>query len=251
MSDREKDRRAGLVTELRPASELLGLATLAITQPVLDVFGRDLGTFLIRDVGTVQIVVFALVVALLPAALLLGLEVAIGAFGGTRARRLVHLLTCSSLGALGVYGIVRQAVDGSPEAYLVLLLVCEVLVALLWLSVPQVREGARYLSLAAPVFVAMFLLVSDVSALVLPGGDGVSVSSDGSGGGAPVVFIVFDELPTYSLLDGEGRIDASNYPAFARLAADSTWFRNHTTVAPDTLQAVPAVTTGQYPGTAR
>ncbi len=64
---------------------------------------------------------------------------------------------------------------------------------------------------------------------------------------APVVIIAFDEFPLMSLLDGEGRIDADAYPAFARLAGESTWFRNNTGVSPLTPSALPAILTGQLP----
>ena len=60
-----------------------------------------------------------------------------------------------------------------------------------------------------------------------------------------VVMFVFDELPTVALLDGRGQIDAELYPNFARVAAMSTWYRNNTSVASFTMQAVPAILTGR------
>ena len=55
-----------------------------------------------------------------------------------------------------------------------------------------------------------------------------------------IVLLTFDELPTTSLLDGNGKIDADLYPNFAKLAAGSTWYRNDTTVAPFTDAAMAA-----------
>jgi len=63
----------------------------------------------------------------------------------------------------------------------------------------------------------------------------------------PVVVLVFDELPLSSLLDADMEIDAELYPNFARLAADSIWFRNTVTVATFTAEALPAIMTGAYP----
>ena len=60
-----------------------------------------------------------------------------------------------------------------------------------------------------------------------------------------VVMFVFDELPTVALLDGQGQVDAELYPNFARVAAMSTWYRNNTSVASFTMQAVPAILTGR------
>jgi hypothetical protein len=67
--------------------------------------------------------------------------------------------------------------------------------------------------------------------------------------GAPVVEVVFDELPTATLMDPSGtRIDRKRFPGFARLAAASTWYRDNTTVADFTGRAVPAIETGVNPG---
>jgi hypothetical protein len=65
---------------------------------------------------------------------------------------------------------------------------------------------------------------------------------------APVVEVVFDELPTATLMDPSGmRIDAKRFPGFANLAAHSTWYRDNTTVADFTCRAVPAIETGIDP----
>ena len=62
-----------------------------------------------------------------------------------------------------------------------------------------------------------------------------------------IVMVVFDELPLTSLMEPGGRIDASRYPAFARLARDGTWFRGATAVHDSTALAVPAMLDGRYP----
>ncbi|MGH2981442.1 MAG: hypothetical protein ACRDKV_05320, partial [Solirubrobacterales bacterium] len=67
--------------------------------------------------------------------------------------------------------------------------------------------------------------------------------------GIPVVEVVFDELPTATLMNWSGRrIDARRFPGFARLAAHSTWYRNNTTLADFTGRALPAIMTGNDPG---
>ena len=63
----------------------------------------------------------------------------------------------------------------------------------------------------------------------------------------PVVVVIFDELPLVSLLDGSDSIDARLFPSFSRLAAASTWYRNATTVASFTHDAIPSLLTGRYP----
>ena len=45
---------------------------------------------------------------------------------------------------------------------------------------------------------------------------------------------LFDELPLASVVDEDGTIDAELFPNLAGLAAESTWFRNATTVSSST-----------------
>jgi Sulfatase len=67
--------------------------------------------------------------------------------------------------------------------------------------------------------------------------------------GTPIVEVVFDELPTATLMDPSGtHVDAKRFPGFARLAASATWYRDNTTVADFTGRAVPAIETGVNPG---
>jgi hypothetical protein len=63
-----------------------------------------------------------------------------------------------------------------------------------------------------------------------------------------VVVVIFDELSLASLIDRERKIDAQRWPHFAALAAESTWYRNATTVADQTTRAVPAIMTGRLGG---
>src|SRR4029450_3466082 len=100
------------------------------------------------------------------------------------------------------------------------------------------------------IFALVFLRVSPPPRLVLP------ASADASAGQAPVaatgkqpplVMIFFDEVPLSSLLDAKGQVDRRLYPNFAKLAGQSTWYRNATGVSGFTPWAMPAMLTGNYP----
>ncbi len=75
----------------------------------------------------------------------------------------------------------------------------------------------------------------------------VASPGDAKANGTPVVLVVFDELPTATLINAQGRIDAHRFPGFAALARGSTWYRENTTVADFTGRAVPAIFTGNSP----
>lgn len=59
--------------------------------------------------------------------------------------------------------------------------------------------------------------------------------------------IVFDELPVSTLMSGDHQIDQKLFPGFASLAETATWHKNTSTVAEYTIQAIPALLTGNFP----
>ena len=103
------------------------------------------------------------------------------------------------------------------------------------------------LSPAPVLFVLVFLLISPVSKLVLPGSEPqtADVTIPGS---TPVVMIVFDELAGL-LADGSRRPGQRHSATRTSpdLPADSTWYRNATAVADFTDRALPALLTGDTP----
>jgi hypothetical protein len=108
-----------------------------------------------------------------------------------------------------------------------------------------VTTWLRVACVAPLIFVLLFLFVSPVSKLVSASTPAAADLDVGSR--APVLLVVFDELPTASLLDADGRIDRELFPNFAALADGSMWYRNYTAVSPSTTNAVPAIFTGQFP----
>ncbi|HEV2754929.1 MAG TPA: sulfatase-like hydrolase/transferase [Actinomycetota bacterium] len=80
-----------------------------------------------------------------------------------------------------------------------------------------------------------------------PDGDRVFFAHQTAMVEAPVVLVVFDELPLATLLGRDGRIDARLFPGFAELQRRSTWYRNTTASETFTKEARPALLTGTYP----
>ena len=216
---------------------LLVLWSFAVAQPLFDLLGKNGEFFAARGSTRWDAVVFALVLVFVPPALLLGIEWIAGP-----VRWAVHALFVAGLVALFVLQAIRGA--GGPGK-LLLFGAAVAGLAGTWLYLRW--SGARLvLTVLAPaplLFLGLFLFNSDVSRL--------SVASDAHAAAerprAPVVLVAFDELPLNSLLDARGRIDAKRFPAFARLASESTWFSWATTVAEGTTHAVPAILTGQLP----
>lgn len=232
-------------TELHRLLELTALAGVAITQPVLDVFSKSPEVFVMRRAGALDIVAFALVVATAPPAILWGLG-RLFTWVGPGPRRWVHLVTVALLvGSVGAQAVKEATAMGSTGVALVAGTAAVVGVALV-ARVDAARLFLRYLAAAPVLFVILFLSSSPVRSVAFAGStaaaEGVGVANR-----APVVMVVLDELPTTSLLDGEGGIDRELFPNIAGLADGSTWYRNHTTASPSTPDAVPALLTGRWP----
>ena len=107
------------------------------------------------------------------------------------------------------------------------------------------RDGLTWVSPAPVIIAGFFLFTPPVVHLVVP--PSVMAVEAGVDSKAPVVFIVFDELPLVSLLDRAGEMDVGRYPNFAALAETSTWYKYTATAHDLTLWAVPALLTGDLP----
>ena len=226
--------------ELGRLAALVGASALAIAQPVLDAFGKSPETFVFRDAAGIDLVVFALVIVAIPplALWVAGLAVA---WLAPRWRALVHGASMGLL--LGLAAVQLLSAAARPGA-LALAAVAAILGCALTIRARGFRMWSQLLAGLAVMALVAFLLLSPASDLVTSD-DFDAVAAQG--GTASVVLVVLDELPTASIVDPSGAIDATRFPNLARLAGDATWYRNHTTQAGFTTEAVPAILTGQTP----
>jgi hypothetical protein len=229
--------------------ELFALVGFAVAQPTLDVLGKAPDFFLFRRAGRGEILILVLAVTVLPA---LGLWLAeqVAGLAGERVRRVVHVAMVAGLLAVIALEVGKNLTSVRGPALVAIGVAGGVAGGLAYARWSGLKLWLRYLAPAPLVFALVFLLVSPVSKLVLPqpGGTvdanapGVRINPE-----HPVVMLLLDELPITSLLDSKGQIDARLYPNFAKLAGQSTWYRNATAVSGLTNWAVPSMLTGRYP----
>lgn len=225
------------------ACALAGLAGLAITQPILDLMGRNPEFFVAGRYSKRQIVEFALVVALVPS-LVLVLVISVVRLAHRGAGAAAEAVAFAALGAVFGNVVVRGlGADGWAVA-----VVATLAGAALASRLVRSRPGhllLQYLAAANVLFLAGFLFMSPASGLLAGdlGADAIGTVSVPVPDG-PVVVIVFDELPLSTLMRSDGTINAERYPAFAQLAAGATWFRNASSPHNRTERAVPALMTG-------
>ena len=224
---------------------LLGLTGLAVAQPLLDLFGRNPEFFVAKDADGVDVVVFGLAVTFLFPAVLLGVE-ALAFLVRSSVGRTVHSLIVGLLGAAFGLTVVRQLDLDATVVVLGLGVTAGVALAVGERRLHGLRLGLRFLAMAPVVFLGVFLAFSSTSRLIWESEAQVATNVE-VGRDAPVVEIVFDELPLASILSADGTVNADRFPGFARLAASSSWFRDASSYSWQTEHSVPSILTGEEP----
>jgi hypothetical protein len=240
--------RAWARDELPRALEITTLTAFVVARPVLGSFGAAPDVLIAESVGRVDIVLFALVVVLVPPGLALLVGTVVRATV-PRRRDSVHVLAVGGLGSLAAWQVVNMTTSLPLVGLAGAGAIGGAAVGFVRLRVPSAATFLRFAALAAPVAVLEFLVLSTSAALIWSDSAAAENPATVVSGERPppVVMVVLDELPTGTLLDGTGQIDASLYPNIGRLAADGTWYRNHTTVSAQTPQALNAILTGRHP----
>jgi hypothetical protein len=227
-----------------PTAALAGLWAVAVAQPILDLLSRSPECFIAHHLDRFDMLVLTALAVWGPP-LAAGSLIAVAALVGRRTSKGVAALLTGVLLAVFVLQVSYRFGVSSWLAAASVALVTTTLGAVAWLKTRGFRVALTVMSVAALIVPALFLLSGGIRA-VMRGGSTV-VAARTSSQLAPVVLIVFDELPLVTLLDSEGRIDATRYPNFAALAGDGVWFRNATTVSDYTRWALPALLSGRFP----
>ncbi|MEE3332523.1 MAG: sulfatase-like hydrolase/transferase [Myxococcota bacterium] len=227
--------------------ELVLLSGFAIAQPLFDLLGPHPEFLSSHDVGGAALIALSFAALFVPAVALWGGE-ALCALASARLASVAGAAVTTVLAALAVVGAGASIAELPRQAWA--LVVVSVLMGAALAAIFAVLRRRGVLAWAAPlglVFPLVFLFQPAQRQVWLPGGgeraQHVQLTSD-----APVLFIVFDELPLVSLQDESGAIDGERFPNFARLASMSTWFPNATSVSPSTVPSVISLLTSTWPG---
>lgn len=224
---------------------LAAVWALAFVQPLLDLLGKNPDFFVARGNSPGDILILALGFTFGPPIVLLVIEAIVARFSA-RAYNWLHLVL---LGGIATFFAIQMVSKLSSTPTILILAVSIALAALFAWAVHRasfLRNVLDILIVAPVVIVALFVFASPASDVIFPG----SAKADASGSTGedrPIVVVIFDELGTADLMTGEDRIDADRYPNFAKLARQSTWYKNQSTTAFFTPKAVPGILTGNLP----
>ncbi|CAA0123742.1 Uncharacterised protein [Halioglobus japonicus] len=226
---------------------LLALTGFTITEPVLTIFGVNPEIFYFYNIDTTaQIVLYALVVALLPALCLWLLTVIAAAANKTAAAALYHLFVLG-LGALWVVQLGKWSL-GIDHTWLLAAFAAAgagafILAYRKWAFVSALL---RIAAIAPVIAVGVFLSSSDTANAMRH--VAISIPATTTDRELPsVVFILLDEFPLMALMDDQGNVDESLFPNLAALAGQATWYRHYTALSDVTQFSVPSILTGDKP----
>lgn len=226
-------------------AHLAGLWALAFAQPMLDLLGGNPDFFVARGNTSGQIILYALILTFGPPLLALGLE-ALARLASRDFQWYLHLFLMGLVGACFALQLIKNYL-GWPAGLLILFsILLSVAGVILYSRFRFPQAFMDVLSVAPVIILILFLGFSNTSRLILPREQPEPVDVEITKP-APVVMVVFDEFPIGSLMTPEGKVDGTRYPAFAELAARSTWFRDATASGAYTPLALPAIFTGEKP----
>lgn len=224
---------------------IVALWSLAVAQPLLDLFGKSPEFFVANGFSRLEILLMAVVVVVSGPIVLYGLH-ELARFVSPAAVRVVHYATVALLGALLALSVLRQLDVDDVVIVAGIAVLAGFGIAHAEATVAGVRTALRYLMFSPLLFLVAFAVLSPTAELIWhPGVEDVEAGRVGSP--APVVFLSLDEFPVASLLRPDGTINEERFPNFARLADSATWYRNATSVSNETVHSVPATLTGTFP----
>lgn len=222
---------------------ILALFAIAVAHPVLDLTARNPAFFVARNSQPSELLLLVATLCLLFPGFLILIQWSIG--HRTLPGRTIHAITLFVLSSAIFMPALNQATDAGSEWIFPLTIFSAALITFVYFHFEGARSAITLLSPVLIIVPVLFFTDSRINRIVWPSQKRIEPASIQSK--HPVVMVVFDELPLKSLLDEKGNIDSRRYPNFAELARTSLWYRNATTVSSETIHAIPAILTGNYP----
>ena len=247
------DRGLGKIAVARRGAVYLALLTVAVAQPLLQLYGSSVAVFASANYEGAIVVMFGLVVLLVPAAVFTAIDLVVTWLHPTLGIWVHRLLVM--VASWAVVLVVLRNLSFGPWG-IDMLYTAVIALGMTWLidQRPAVTSWVTYLS-PLSIVVALSFVVSAMSVISPPKAEVLAIEKDSIpqvSSGTPrdqvsVVWIVLDEAPLWPLMTTTGEINANRYPGFAALASSSTWYRNVLATSQTTTDAVPAMLSGKWP----
>lgn len=216
-----------------------GLSAAAFAAPLLDIYGQNPEVFVANRTSTAEIVVFALIVALIVPLLAWGILAVANLIGG-RVSDVAYRVIVAVL-ALGSGLVVSRQI--LPDDTALAIFGAIAVGALVFWLVHALDLVFVWAAIAIPLLIVMFVATSATARLIWSEPEVVE-GATAVGSPSNIVMFQLDEMPLASIMDTDGTVNETLFPNFARLADRGTWYRNALSDSIATTQSVPAILSG-------
>ena len=227
------------------ATDIFVICAFGIAQPLFDVLSKNSSFLVAHQTSSLGICFVAIGLSFVLPGLLVAIETTVKFLGVIRLR-VTHALVVAFLIAVAILPFMKAVPGMSGGLKMIVVISASLAGSFAYLKFRTRRFSLVFLLPAVLIFPLLFLFHSPVSKLVFQTTRWKQEAHEVRNP-VPIVMVVFDEFPLSSLLNDKNLIDENHYPHFASLAAESTWYRNATSVSDGTLNAVPAILDGLYP----
>ena len=255
MRNNETQQKQGPAEWARHGAVYLALTTIAIAQPLLQLYGANVAVFAAAGYEGSIVLWFAALVIAIPTIALLVLDMSASLLLPRRRHGIHLVLVFVALWAF--VSVVARTVSFGP--WVADALFTAAIAIGLTVAYHRLNTMRAWLTYMSPIaLVVSIAFASSASAVIWPPDVSV-VDISGASRAAldelrtvpqedvSVLWIVLDEAPIFPLLNTKGEINANRFPGFASLAESSTWYRNVLATSQTTTDAVPAMLTGKWP----
>ena len=215
----------------------VALCTMAIAQPILDLYGNNITVFSAAKLTPREVLMFVLAIVVVPPVIAVALDRASALFG-PRVNEAFRLWLIGGLSFFLGLAVARWVGLNNNLGSIAIGVAFGFVIPKAFDTYKPVREWSRWLSVVSVAVVAGAVLQMQPVLLQSNGPASDAVVGKTNIG---VLQLVLDEFPLFAILDNDGQINAERFPGFAALAAESTWFRDSVAPSNFTHQAVPAL----------
>ena len=221
---------------------LLGVVAIAIAQPIFEVVSNSPEFFAARSTPSATIVAALLAICIVLPLVFLAVERTIRIVSARAASVFTGAIVATLIAAVVMPWLRRGEAVRFPWDVAISAAV-GIAFGMAYMRTRGVRQFLTALAPAALVVPALFLLSPNVRRHFQPSVFAAAVQTIQRT--PPIVLVIFDELPTNSLLTADGAIDAERYRNLAPSLVART-VSQRKTVAYNTSDAVPVILSGRY-----
>ena len=221
---------------------LFALIVLAISQPLFDIFSKNIEFFVAWNMGFLDIIYTLALIYLFIPIVSIGIVCLVRALHGPTSVGIEIVLAFISIFLFVIQQVKKFDTLGMASLLLIVGALAFILLVI-YIKKSTLKTFLVYFAFFSLLLPLMF--VYQLYAAGLYGGDEEYILGESNDlVRPPIVMIVFDELPLITLLDRNGLLDDVRFPAMSALAKEGVWYTKAESAGVHTTESIPALMSG-------